>query len=373
MVDRVVAQFDFQDADTEEFFRKGLQAMYQEWDGARLASVLRQHGSYLTYKGELSDKDAALLRRLFSTGPPVGNLYITKISHKAFRTAFHGQGECPSLREVIFRRVDCEGRDLGIDRCEVLRNVRSLDLSCVNVGSGYAKEIASYVRHNKSLEELWLHLSCGGDRGVAAVMEALKVNDTLKELALFNMGSLTQFLFRNDASQLSSDAIISIAEMLASNSSLEVVDVRDAFPVEKEKVSSLLAQERHAGVFKRIRIEWPEQLLPELTELVRKEACYPKLHVNVSFFVDRGILREFLDAVAAHKTLLELHFFPPRGDFHTVRAQAERTSGMHRFGIAALDDTPRNLQLHARRSLPSCQHSRCPEGEPLRYEGHIGC
>ncbi|KAL1477831.1 hypothetical protein MTO96_035441 [Rhipicephalus appendiculatus] len=158
-------------------------------------------------------------------------------------------------------------------------------------------------------------------------MEALKVNDTLKELALFNMGSLTQLLFRNDASQLSSDAIISIAEMLASNSSLEVVDVRDAFPVEKEKVSSLLAQERHAGVFKRIRIEWPEQLLPELTELVRTEACYPKLHVNVSFFVDRGILREFLDAVAAHKTLLELHFFPPEETFiqfeHKLNALAE--------------------------------------------------
>lgn len=301
--------------------------MYKEWDGARLTTALTQYGSYLAYEEKLSDEDAAALRRLFSTGPPVRNLYITKISHGAFRIAFGGLGECPSLREIIFRRVDCEGRDLGIDRCEVFGHVRSLDLSCVNVGSGFAKEVASYIRQNKSLEELWLHLSCGGDEGVAAIIEALKVNDTLKELALFNMGSLTQDLFRNDAPQLSSGALIGFAEMLASNSSLELVDVRDAFPVEKDIVSSLLAEERHAGVFKRIRIEWPEQLLPELTELIRKEACYPKLHVSVSFFVDRSILREFLDAVAAHKTLLELHFFPPEETFlqfkHKLNALAE--------------------------------------------------
>ncbi|KAL3197090.1 hypothetical protein MRX96_045018 [Rhipicephalus microplus] len=176
-------------------------------------------------------------------------------------------------------------------------------------------------------KKLWLHLSCGGDEGVAAILEALKESDTLKEVALFNMGSLTESLFGNHAPPLSPNALAGFAEMLASNSSLELVDVRDAFPVKKEIVWSLLAQERHAGVFKRILIEWPEQLLPELTELIRKEACCPKLHVSVSFFIDRGILQEFLDVLAAHKLLLELHIYPPDETFlqfeHKLNALAE--------------------------------------------------
>ncbi|KAL3257235.1 hypothetical protein MRX96_017082 [Rhipicephalus microplus] len=307
MVDRAMAQFDCQDPDTEEFFRKGLQAMYKGWDGARLKSALMQYGSYLTYEEELSDIDAAMLRRFFSKEPPVTNLYVTKISQSAFRTAFHGQGEYPPLKEVFFHLIDCEGQDLGIDRCKVFGHLRSLDLACINVGSGFAKEIASYIRETKSLEELWLHLSCGGDEGVAAIIEALKVNDTLKEVALFNMGSLPQSLFGNTAPPLSPERLSRLR--------------RD------EIVWSLLAQERHAGVFKRILIEWPEQLLPQLTELIRKEACCPKLHVSVSFFVDRGILQEFLDALAAHKSLLELHIYPPDQTFlqfeHKLNALAE--------------------------------------------------
>lgn len=327
MVDKAMAQFDCQDPDTEDFLHKGLQAMYKEWDGARLKSALMKYGSCLSYEEELSDKDAAMLRRFFNKDSPVRNLYITKISHSAFRIAFHGQAEYPSLREVFFHLIDCEGQDLGIDHCKVFEHVRSLDLACINMGSGFAKEIASYIRETKSLKKLWLHLSCGGDEGVAAILEALKESDTLKEVALFNMGSLTESLFGNHAPPLSPNALAGFAEMLASNSSLELVDVRDAFPVKKEIVWSLLAQERHAGVFKRILIEWPEQLLPELTELIRKEACCPKLHVSVSFFIDRGILQEFLDVLAAHKLLLELHIYPPDETFlqfeHKLNALAE--------------------------------------------------
>lgn len=313
-VDREMAHFDFQDADTEEFFRKGLQDMYEDWDAARLTNALMQYGSYLIYRGEFSNRDAAMLRRLFSARPPVRILYIN-ISHGAFRIAFDGQWEWPSLRKIHFDRIDCEGQDLGIDRCEVLKNVRSLDLGSVNVGRGFAQEVASYIRQNESLEELWLHVSCSPDNDIGPIIESLKVNNTLREFGLNNLGYVAQIAFgtQKASSKLSADVLMGFAEMLASNSTLQLVDVRDSFPIERDMVSSLLAQEEHAGVFKRICIEWPEQLLPELTELIRNEACCPKLHVIVSSFVDERVLREFLDAVVAFNGLLELHIFPNHG------------------------------------------------------------
>ncbi|KAH8030673.1 hypothetical protein HPB51_010960 [Rhipicephalus microplus] len=177
MVEEEMAHFDFQDADTEEFFRKGLQDMYEDWDAARLTNALMQYGSYLIYREEFSNRDAAMLRRLFSARPPVRILYISEISHGAFRTAFDGQGECPSLRKIHFDRIDCEGQDLGIDRCEVLKNVHSLDLGSVNVGRGFAQEVASYIRQNESLEELWLHVSCSPDQDIGPIIESLKVHE----------------------------------------------------------------------------------------------------------------------------------------------------------------------------------------------------
>lgn len=299
MVGRVMAQFNFQDTEVEEFFRKGLLE----------TSFLTQHGAILSYREELSGEEAALLRRMLSTRPPVRKLVLGEISHDTYRIAFDGLEEVPSLREIIFQCIDCKGKDLDIAVCQVFRSLRSLDLKCVKAGSGFGKDVASYIRQNKSLEELRLAHFCGGDEGIAAIIDALRANDTLKKFTLDEMEPLASFLFSGeDIPQLSSEALTGFAEMLASNSSLELVDVRGAFPVEKDKVSSLLAQERHAGVFKRICIEWPEQLLPELTELLRKEACYPKLHVSVSTSVDGGIVRELFDAAASHKALLELHF-----------------------------------------------------------------
>ncbi|KAH7976615.1 hypothetical protein HPB52_017012 [Rhipicephalus sanguineus] len=327
-----MAQFNFQDTEVEEFFRKGLLE----------TSFLTQHGAMLSYWENLSGEEAALLRRMLSSRPPVRKLVLGQISHDTYGIAFDGLEEVPSLREIIFQCIECEGKDLDIAGCQVFRSLRSLDLKCVKAGTGFGKDVASYIRQNKSLEELRLAHSCGGDEGIAAIIDALRANDTLKKFTLDEMEPLVSFLFSGESiPQLSSEALTGFAEMLASNSSLELVDVRGAFPVEKDKVSSLLAQERHAGVFKRICIEWPEQLLPELTELLRKEACYPKLYVSVSYFVDEGVVRELFDAVAAHKALLKLHFSSTDDDVNSIFYEhCQRNSGRHRFRIEAHENTP---------------------------------
>ncbi|KAH7975264.1 hypothetical protein HPB49_025454 [Dermacentor silvarum] len=114
---------------------------------------------------------------------------------------------------------------------------------------------------------------------------------------------------------LSSEILIRFAKMLASNSTLQMVDLFDVCPVEKDQVSRLLEQELYASVFKRLRIVWPEQLLPQLTRLLGEQACCPELCVSVTSSVDEVVLREFFDAVAEDTTLRVLHFYPSERAF----------------------------------------------------------
>ncbi|KAH7957445.1 hypothetical protein HPB52_019056 [Rhipicephalus sanguineus] len=242
---------------------------------------------------QLSEENAALLRRMLSTGPPVRSLNLCRISISALKVAFHGLEECPRLEELSFR-------------------LHSLTLRCQNTGAGYAKEVASYIRQGKYLTELSLYNSCGGDEGVAVLIEALTKNETLKKFSLDDM-------------KLSSDTLITFAKMLASNTTLEVVDIREVCPVDNDKVLSLLEQERYSNVFKRLQIVWPEELLPELTALIRRQAYGPRLSVTVTSSVDEGVLGKFFDAVAADKALRGLSLLPQQ---HTFEALAN--------GIASL-------------------------------------
>ncbi|KAL1447358.1 hypothetical protein MTO96_044316 [Rhipicephalus appendiculatus] len=247
-----------------------------------VSSESMQRGAELSYTENLSEKDAAVLRRMLRTGPPVRQLTLWQISLAAFRVAFQDLEECPSLKEVLFLLIDCEGKDLGISDTGVFRNLQSLDLRCDNPGSGFAKDIASYIRQNKSLRELSLWNSCGGDEGAATLIEALAANDTLKKFTLASM-------------ELSSDTLLGFARMLTSNSTLEVVDLFDVCPAQKDK-SSCRSSPR----------------------FYRKGSCYKDLSVSVTSTIDEGVLREFFDAVAADETLHTLHFYPSEESFDAL-------------------------------------------------------
>uniref|UniRef100_A0A131YJ90 Protein nlrc3 n=1 Tax=Rhipicephalus appendiculatus TaxID=34631 RepID=A0A131YJ90_RHIAP len=309
MADGVMSEADTQNTEVMDLFRKGLEEHVPHGDPDRdsivVSSESMQRGAELTYTENLSEKDAAVLRRMLRTGPPVRQLTLWQISLAAFRVAFQDLEECPSLKEINFLLIDCEGKDLGISVTGVFRNLQSLDLRCDNPGSGFAKDIAGYIRQNKSLRELSLWNSCGGDEGAAILIEALAANDTLKKFTLASM-------------ELSSDTLLDFARMLTSNSTLEVVDLFDVCPAEKDKLSSLLEQELCADVFKRLKILWPQELLPELTALLRKGSCYRDLSVSVTSTVDEGVLREFFDAVAADKMLQTLHFYPSEESFDAL-------------------------------------------------------
>lgn len=308
MADGINKEADKQDTEVMNFFRKGHEEHQRLVELKNLDdenSEGSKQAAELTYTDNISENDAAVLRRLLKTGPPVRKLTIWGISIAAFKVAFEDLEECPSLKEILFLLIDCEGKELGISNSAVFKNLHMLDLRCDNTGSGYAKDITNYIRQNKSLRTLCLWNSCGGDEGAAALIEALTTNDTLKRLTLAAM-------------ELSSDTLVGFAKMLASNPTLELVDLFDVCPVQKEKVSPLLDQEVYTDVFRKLKILWPEQLLPELTALIRKGACYTDLSVSVTSSVDEAVLREFFDAVAGDKTLKQLHFYPSEETFDAL-------------------------------------------------------
>ncbi|KAH7976610.1 hypothetical protein HPB52_017007 [Rhipicephalus sanguineus] len=129
------------------------------------------------------------------------------------------------------------------------------------------RKIASYMRQNKTLRELCLRNSCGGDEGAAVLIEALVENDTLKIFALNDINS-------------SSDTLVCFAKMLSINRTLEMVHLNE-----------------------RLQVVWPDELLSVLTALIRREACSPTLSLRVTSSIDEGVLREFFEAVAENKTL----------------------------------------------------------------------
>ncbi|KAH7976504.1 hypothetical protein HPB52_014779 [Rhipicephalus sanguineus] len=291
MADTGTTVLDTMSKEVNDLFRKGLELDHETGKQSCLTDMCSTHGAKLKYK-EITKKEAAVLRRMLSTGPPVRTLSVFNISLFTFRVAFYELEECPSLKKVYIH-IDCNGKDLGTSLSAAFRCLRTLELRCENTGTGFAKDVADYIRQNKSLREIVIWNSCGGDEGAATLAEALAANDSLKTFSLAEV-------------ELSSDILIGFAKMLATNSTLEVVNLKHVCPVEKDKVCWLTAQKRYAGVFKRLDIQWTEELLPVLAALIRKQACCPELFVSVTSSIEEGVVEEFSDALAAAATLRRL-------------------------------------------------------------------
>lgn len=284
------------DAEIEELFKKGLEEHKEFNQQACAWSECSQRGPALDFR-ELTEKDARVLRHMLTTGRSVRKLSIWETSLSAFKIAFEDLEGCSSLEELHMFGIECDEQDFGVNLSGVFQNLSSLELYCPNIGTAFARDIATYLQENKTLEDFCLGYSCGGDEGAAALIEALEANDTLKRFTLSEV-------------KLSSETVIAFAKMLTVNSTLEVVDLFDACLMEAEKVSALLEQDLYKDVFKRLRVLWTEELLPILTGLIRRKACWRELSVCVSASVDRDVLREFFDAVAEDTTATLLHFYP---------------------------------------------------------------
>ncbi|KAH6922260.1 hypothetical protein HPB50_011332 [Hyalomma asiaticum] len=283
-----------------------------------------KYGADLTYKNTLSVEDAHLLRRMLSTGPRVRKLHLHRTMYEAFRVAFHHRGECDSLKEVHFGLVDCSGKDLGISRCCLFRRLRSLHLRCVHTGSAFAEDIASYIQQNKLLRELDLSVSCGGVQGVATLIATLTENDTLKKFSLADVF-------------LPSDTVISFANLLTCNDTLELVDLTEACRVGKNQLRPLLRQELYSGVFRRLKIVWPVQLISEVTVLLQEGRCCPQLWVSLADGAPVDDLRKFFTA-AFDKMLCELHLECTDAVYLTIEPHImfmfETSTTLREIGIA---------------------------------------
>ncbi|KAH7932524.1 hypothetical protein HPB51_029247 [Rhipicephalus microplus] len=254
-----------------------------------------KHGADLCY-ASISETDAPVLRRMLNIGPPVRELFILSISMADFEVVFDGLGEFSGLKKVCVS-VDCENNNIGrtLPGALRIRSLHTLELSCHNTGTGFARAVADFIRQIKTLRNLYLRNSCGGDEKIAVIIEALAVNDTLRRFRLREM-------------ELSSDTFIVFAEMLATNLTLQLVNLNDVCPVEKDKVRWLLAHNWHALVFERLEIVWPEHLLPELIVLIREGACPPQLSISITSSVDKKILWKLFLTVGVQKKLEGLTF-----------------------------------------------------------------
>ncbi|XP_075524797.1 uncharacterized protein LOC142557088 [Dermacentor variabilis] len=284
-----------QDAEVNDFFEKGLEHNDESNDPACSRSECSHRGAALAYR-ECSDKEASVLRRMLTAGPPVRKLRIQQMSLRAFRTAFGRLKGRSSLEELQVLFIVCEEEEeFSVNFSGVLGRLRSLEFYCSNMSAAFAKDIANYLRENTTLRELTLGC-CGDDEVGADLIEALTVNNTLKVFTLA----------RN---RLSSETVMAFAKMLAVNSTLELVHLFDGCPVEAEKVSALLEEDLYEQVVRRLRIVWREQLVPELTRLIHNKACWPEVSVCLSASADRDVLSEFFDAVATDTTIRALHFY----------------------------------------------------------------
>lgn len=302
MSEEMKSEAHCQDAEVNVFFKKGLEHNDESSNPVCSRCECSHRGSALEYR-ECSEKDARVLRRMLRTGPPVKKLCIWEIALNAFRTAFGDLEGCSSLEELQVFDIECAAEEeFSVNLSGVFGRLCTLELHCANIGTAFAKDIANYIRENRRLREFSLWYSCGGDEGAAALIEALTVNNTLKRFTLAQL-------------QLSSETVIAFAKMLAVNSTLELVDLFDACFVEAEKVSALLEEDLYEQVFKRLRIVWTGQLLPLLTRLIHKKACWPEVSVSLTASADRDVLREFFDAVATDTTIRALHFYPSDDTF----------------------------------------------------------
>ncbi|KAH7976718.1 hypothetical protein HPB52_018534 [Rhipicephalus sanguineus] len=203
---------DTQDTDVLELYRKGLEDYRDLEDNKSERRADETRAVALAYE-KISEAEAAILWRLLRSRR-VEELCLYDISLCAFKLAFENLEQCPSLSSMYIH-LDLQGKEFGTSFSGVFTSLHSLELSCDNTGSGFAYQIASYIRQNKTLRELRLRNSCGGDEGAAVLIEALQENDTLKIFALNNIKS-------------SSDTLVGFAKMLATNRTLEMVHLGPA-------------------------------------------------------------------------------------------------------------------------------------------------
>ncbi|XP_075741814.1 uncharacterized protein LOC142792870 isoform X2 [Rhipicephalus microplus] len=313
-------QFDTNEV--KKLFERGLGIEGIKREAYSQTSAYMKHGADLCY-ASISERDAPVLRRMLNIGPPVRELFVFSISMADFEVVFDGLEEFPCLKKVCVY-VDCENNDIGttLSKAFRIRSLHTLELSCHNTGTGFAREVAEFIRQNKTLRNLYLRNSCGGDEGAAVIIEALAVNNTLKKFSLREM-------------ELSSDTFIVFAEMLATNLTLQLVNLNGVCPVEKDKVRWLLAHKWHVHIFERLEIVWPEHLLPELNVLIREGACPPKLSISITSSVNKRILWELFLAVGVQKKLERLIFL----SVHLDNSFSELAEG-----IASLVKYTRTLQ-----------------------------
>ncbi|KAL3257215.1 hypothetical protein MRX96_017063 [Rhipicephalus microplus] len=212
---------EFISREVEELFQRGLRQGCLRCNTHCQTTWNSRNGADLFYWEGISYKDAAVLRRMFLAGPAIGNLCMNVISLAACKVAFRGLEACPSLKKTFTSRSTAKAR-ISEQRSQLDLEVCT-HWNCAATTPG--RDSRGMWQTTSDRTSLWGDLvlwnSCGGDEGVA-VLKALTVNDTLMRFSVSDK-------------ELSSDTLIGFVKMLATNSTLEFVNLNDVCPVEKNE------------------------------------------------------------------------------------------------------------------------------------------
>lgn len=267
----------------------------------------------LLYGDKLTEDEARTLRLILETNISVKELTLWYASMSILRVIFEDSEKPLALEELGLLYVDCEGHDFCLHIRDVFSNLRVLDVRCRNQapckttgdGGGLIRTIADFLLHNSTLQELALWSDNLGDAGAQVLAQALTTNGTLKKLEIL------------DGTQLTSKSVLTFANALVVNSTLELVDLSDV-DMQEEDVLLLCGEDRYADTFRRVYTVWRQQFLPQLTKLLRENRHWSDVSVKVTASVRVDLLEDFFSALAENNTVRTLHFYPSGKTFDAL-------------------------------------------------------
>ncbi|KAH6922560.1 hypothetical protein HPB50_015785 [Hyalomma asiaticum] len=277
MADAFNMDVDTEDIRVDEFKRKRFD--FYRRQNAGIFERTEYADAELIHTEEISAKDA-----------PTRRITVRRLSEGVFSVFIEARSSSPVVEGAAFQ-IECEDKDLDRNIAEILKSLRSFDLHCARRFGAFSTEIANYIRENKSLYALHLYDPFNDEKEAEALNDALVGNDTLKKVYI-------------DCYYPSSRTVMSLAQTFAFNSTLEFVNLTHTCA--GRNVLLLFEQHPCASVFRRLRIDWPMDMLSELAMLACTQTHFPTLSLAMTRAFGEIALREFFEAVAENKTLREL-------------------------------------------------------------------
>ncbi|CAN8002005.1 unnamed protein product [Ixodes hexagonus] len=239
---------------------------------------------------------ARTLAKLLRTSKSLKKLSMYGVDKYCVKIVLDGLHDSSSVEELRLFGLVPEGTPFFMKCSEVFRNLKVVHVPCNGFDDACALEFAALIETSKTLIELDVSSSSFGDSGVTAIARALRCNNSLRRLSLWQ-------------DKLTSASLVELVDALSVNTTVEHVDVSQINILE-EHCARLFEDPKSAGAFKRIFVVWKEDRLKELTAMLQRDDHMPQVYVEISSGVPPPDLEAFFDALLSSRTVTELSFYP---------------------------------------------------------------